>query len=132
MTLPPPSACRRIRKLFALLGSPNPNEAANAKERLLKLLAKHGLTWNDLAAVFTSGHGRVGGLRRFIGGSPWKFSTFATLAVAAIGVMPLPLMHRSIVINMQRSSVRLEQLDELDPTFPAVREELRKWAATCS
>ena len=71
-------------------------------------------------------------MSRFIGGRSRKFSTFAPLAVAAIGVMPLPLMHRSIVINMQRSSVHLEQWDEFDPTFPAVREQFQKWAATCS
>ena len=42
MTLPSPKICKRIRQLFALIGSPNANEAANARERLTALLAKHG------------------------------------------------------------------------------------------
>jgi hypothetical protein len=34
-----------------MLGSPNANEAANAREKLNQLLAKHSLTWNDLPAI---------------------------------------------------------------------------------
>jgi len=51
MTLPPPKVCQRIRQLFALTGSPYANEAANARAMLLKLLAEHGLTWNDLSQI---------------------------------------------------------------------------------
>ena len=60
---------------------------------------------------------------------------FAPLAVAAIGMLPLPLMHRAVIINMQRHAkddTPLEQLDEHDPRFAAARAEIQKWAATCT
>jgi Protein of unknown function (DUF3631) len=272
MTLPPLKVCRRIRQLFRLIGSSNANEAARAREALVTVLTKHGLTWNDvstciaeadaadastapkpaspsgapgpgpevnvldlvlrlvelhigltpeqrmgvalwilhthvfgrftitprlallspvrgcgkttllvllellcsdpdrtdnitaasiyhllatrehtilvdegdnlglwtnnvLRAIFNAGHRRGGAIRRFVGGRSRKFPVFAPLAVAAIGTLPLPLMHRAIVVNMQRhapGSARLLQLDEADPTFPAARAEIQKWAATCS
>lgn len=264
MTLPPPKICKRIRQLFRLMGSTNPNEAANAHNKLLKLLAERGLSWNDitacvaaadaedkvpkntqtassgpevnvldlvlrllelhvaltpeqrmavalwilhthvfdrfaitprlallspvrgcgkttllalldllvadsyrtdnvtaaaiyylldyrrhtllidegdnlgllnngvLRAVFNSGHRRGGTISRFVRGSSRRYPTFAPLAVAAIGMMPLPLLHRAVVINMQRAHVRLERLDESDPSFAASREQIQKWAATCS
>src|SRR5262245_38983311 len=50
MTPPPVKVCRRIRQLFRLIGSSNPNEAARAHEKLVALLAKHGLSWNDIPA----------------------------------------------------------------------------------
>jgi hypothetical protein len=270
MTLPSPTVYRRIRQLFALMGSPNANEAANARASLTKLLTKHGLSWNDLSiiltadgnnpgnpphsrtaarpegpnsgpevnvldlvlrllelhvavtaeermaialwtlhthvfdkfsvtprlallspvrgcgkttllmllellvvepyrtdnvsaatiyhlldrrshtllidegdnlgllnngvlrTVFNSGHRRGGGVSRFVGGWARKFPTFAPLAVAAIGLLPLPLLHRSVVINMQRASGDIERLDENNLSFPASREQIRKWAATCT
>jgi Protein of unknown function (DUF3631) len=87
-----------------------------------------------LRAVFNSGHRRGGGIDRFVGGWPRKFWTFAPLAVAAIGMLPLPLLHRAITIDMQRppGENQLKQLDENDPAFAASREQIRKWAATCS
>jgi hypothetical protein len=232
MTLPPDNVCHRIQVLHALIGSTNANEAENARQKLTELLAKHGLTWNDLPAilaaehyrdrranttapqaspdvpavnvldlvlalieehvaitaeqliavalwilhthvfdrfihtprlallspvrgcgktnliillealcarpyrsdnvttaavyyelyrnpgtsllldegdnlgllndpvlraVFNSGHRRGGGISRFVRGSSRKFSTFAPLAVAAIGALPLPLMHRAML-----------------------------------
>ena len=89
---------------------------------------------NVLRAVFNSGHRRGGAVHRYIGGWPRSYSTFAPLAVAAIGTLPLPLTHRAIVINMQRSSAdsRIERLDETDPAWVGVRDQIRKWAATCS
>jgi Protein of unknown function (DUF3631) len=50
MTLPSPKICRRIRGLFRLIGSPNANEAANARKKLDKALLENGLTWNDITA----------------------------------------------------------------------------------
>ncbi|HEV7982052.1 MAG TPA: DUF3631 domain-containing protein [Xanthobacteraceae bacterium] len=276
MTLPPPNVCERIRKLHALIGSANTEEAHNAHAQLIKLLANNGLTWNDLPriiadttaadawgpqagrtasgaapaeddlgipkddvlgmilalieehiavtaeecmavalwllhtwvfdrftitprlallspvrgcgkttvltliqllvaegdrtdsvsaaaiyhhldhrpravllvdeadnldlfgngvlrAVFNSGHRSGGGVCRFVGGRSRKFPTFAPLAVAAIGVLPLPLLHRSVVINMQRSGgEQLKLLDESDPAFAVAREGIRRWAAKCS
>jgi hypothetical protein len=269
MNLPPPKVCRRIRQLHAMVGSPNPSEAANARDKLIKLLTKHALTWNDLPViiaateadstaqtksqpqptptgapqvnvldfvlhlierhlaltleqrmalalwtlhthvfgrylvsprlallspvrgcgkttalillealtadpdrsdnttaaaifhalahrehtllldegdnlglftnpvlrtVFNSGHRRGGAIRRFIGGRSRKFPTYAPLATASIGMLPLPLMHRCIILNMRRrapNDASLQKLDEYDPVFPAARAEIQKWAATC-
>jgi hypothetical protein len=51
--IPSPKICRRIRQLYAMLGSPNPNEAANAFDKLLKLLAKQNppLSWKDIPSI---------------------------------------------------------------------------------
>jgi hypothetical protein len=278
MTMPPPNACRRIRQLFLLLNSPNPNEAANARDKLDRLLLKWGLKWEDIGAcvaianedderrareasaaragstattsapsgddgsrinvldlvlrlielhinitphermagalwllhtyvfgnfsvtprlallspvrgcgkttlltllellcrdpykddnitpasiyhllgareytllldegdnlglfsnhvlrsVFNAGHRRGGSITRFISGRPRKYTVFAPLATAAIGSLPLPLMHRSVVINMQRhprGGPKLQRLDEFDPVFPKARDLIKRWAA---
>jgi hypothetical protein len=270
MILPSPKVCRRIRSLHGMLGSSNANEANNAREKLQKLLAKHGLTWNDLPAIlaaidtstastrapqaapsdkpevnvldlvlhliethfptltpaervvtalwtlhcwvfdqftitprlallspvrecgkttllalmelltdepyrtddvsaaaiyheldrrprttllldegdnlgllnnrvlrsiFNSGHRKGGSVGRFVGGWSKRYATFAPLCVGAIGMLPLPLMSRAAaVINMQRApaDAQIQLLDENDPSFQAAREQIRKWAATCS
>jgi hypothetical protein len=51
MTMPPPNVCRRIRKLHAMLGSSSAGERENARKRLMELLAKHTLSWNDLPEI---------------------------------------------------------------------------------
>ncbi len=50
MTLPPLKICRHIRQLHRLISAPNVNEAASAREKLVALLTKHALTWNDIPA----------------------------------------------------------------------------------
>jgi hypothetical protein len=65
---------------------------------------------------------------RFVAGWSQRYRTFAPMAIAAIGMLPLPLLHRSIVINMQRSSVQLKRLDEADPAFSWARQAIRDWA----
>jgi hypothetical protein len=86
-----------------------------------------------LRSVFNSGHRRGGGIDRVVGGRLQKFQVYAPLAVAAIGLLPSPQLHRSIALNMQRAGgIRLKLFDEGDPAFVAAREEFRKWAATCS
>ena len=88
-----------------------------------------------LRAVFNAGHRRGGVISRFVSGRPRRFPVFAPLAVAAIGMLPLSLMHRAVIINMQRHAkgdTPLEQLDEHDPRFAAARAEIQKWAATCT
>jgi hypothetical protein len=88
-----------------------------------------------LRAVFNSGHRRGSNISRFVGGWTRRFSTFAPLAIAAIGTLPLPLLHRAVVINMQRrpADVQLERLDKTDPprAFAVTREMARNWAARC-
>jgi hypothetical protein len=51
MSLPPPKACRLIRKFHALLGSDKEHERETAHKKLTSLLAEHGLTWNDIPAI---------------------------------------------------------------------------------
>src|SRR5262249_30103998 len=80
-----------------------------------------------LRSVVNSGHRRGGGVSRYVAGRARKFPTFAPLAVAAIGSMPLPLLHRAVIINMQRaSSQTLTRLDEKSAVFPAARAEIYK------
>jgi Protein of unknown function (DUF3631) len=69
---------------------------------------------------------------RFVGGWSQRFELFAPLAVAAIGTLPLPLMDRAVVVKMQRSKTEVERLDENDPSFPASKDLIKRWAATCS
>jgi hypothetical protein len=83
---------------------------------------------NLLRTVFNSGHRRGGAVSRFVGGWSRRYPTFAPMAIAAIGMLPLPLLHRSIVIGMQRSSAQLRRLDEADPAFRWARQALRDWA----
>jgi hypothetical protein len=86
-----------------------------------------------LRSVFNSGHRRGGGVSRYVAGRARKFPTFAPLAVAAIGSMPLPLLHRAIIINMQRAGgPALTRLDEKSQVFPAARAEFQRWAETCT
>jgi hypothetical protein len=54
MTLPPSKVCDLIRKLHAMLGSSNVQERQAAFGQPDKLLAKHGLTWNDLLATLAT------------------------------------------------------------------------------
>jgi hypothetical protein len=73
-----------------------------------------GLALNGpLRAVLNSGHRRGGKVTRYHGCQARSFSTFAPVAVAAIGTLPLPVMHRSIVIHMARRDGR-RQLTRLD------------------
>jgi hypothetical protein len=69
-----------------------------------------------LRAVFNSGHRKGGNVTLLDRGHPRSYSTFSPLAVAGIGTFPLPLMHRSVVIPMQRHDgrVALKRFDEED------------------
>ena len=55
-----------------------------------------------LRAVINSGHHDGGKIKRFLDGEIVKFTTFAPLAVACIGKLPFPILHRSVVIRMER------------------------------
>jgi hypothetical protein len=55
-----------------------------------------------IRAVFNSGYRRGGAVTRMVGGRRRRFSTFAPIALASIGSLPLPLTSRSIVIHMER------------------------------
>jgi hypothetical protein len=76
-----------------------------------------GLALNGaLRAVLNSGHRKGGKVTRYHHGQARSFSTFSPVAVAAIGTLPLPVMHRSIVIRMERHDGRhdLKRLDKDD------------------
>jgi len=93
-----------------------------------------GLANNStLRAVFNAGHRRGGAVSRYVDRQSQKFEVFAPLAIAAIGTLPLPLMQRSVIIQMQRaaSDEQRHQLDPHDPTFPEGRDQIGRWAATC-
>lgn len=93
-------------------------------------LSRNGI----MRAVFNAGHRHGGSIARFVDGQARKFPVFAPLALAAIGTLPLPLLHRSITINMQRQSgeKRTKRLDERDPRFVSSREQIKKWATSCT
>jgi len=78
-----------------------------------------------LRAVLNSGHRRGGSITRFVGDRPRQFSTFAPLALAAIGNLPLPVMHRSIIVQMDRhdGARELRRFDENDPALAAIYRE---------
>jgi hypothetical protein len=63
MNLPPPKDCQRIRQLFAMIGSSNANEAATARAKLIELLARHNLSWNDLQPILTESEPRSSNAR---------------------------------------------------------------------
>jgi hypothetical protein len=63
-----------------------------------------GLRENGIMrAIMNSGHRKGGNIRRVIKGAPKAFSTFAPLAIAAIGSLPMPLMRRSIIVHMEKA-----------------------------
>jgi hypothetical protein len=68
-----------------------------------------------LRQILNSGHRRGGRILRCTrDGDRQQFSTFAPVALAAIGTetLPLPLQQRSIVIHMKRAARTLKRLDE--------------------
>jgi hypothetical protein len=66
-----------------------------------------------LRAVLNSGHRKGGNIMRVIKGEPKRFSTFSPMAIAVIGGLPLPIIHRSVVIPMQRAD-GIRKLRRLD------------------
>jgi Protein of unknown function (DUF3631) len=67
-----------------------------------------------LRRLINGGHERTGSYTHVIGDEPRKYSTFAPMAIAAIGTLPLPTMHRSVVIHMERSTRQLRRFDGND------------------
>jgi hypothetical protein len=69
---------------------------------------------HDRRLVINSGHKKGGKVPRLIGGKPHYFSTFAPAAIAKIGILPLPIMSRSVVIHMTRAARPLRRFDDTD------------------
>jgi Protein of unknown function (DUF3631) len=92
---------------------------------------------NSPPALINSGQECTGNFERYLGGNYVSFKTFAPLALAAIGRLPLPILHRSIVLRMERNPHA--NLERFDPkTMPAqarvceaVYRETLDWAQQC-
>jgi hypothetical protein len=94
------------------------------------------LTNSTMRSVMNSGHRYDGTINRFWDGEIREFSTFSPMALATIGILPLPLMHRSVVIHMERSPHGPIRFDP--KTIPnqkmdcdIVYGEVFKWAKQC-
>jgi hypothetical protein len=65
---------------------------------------------------------------------PREFDLYTPMALASIGHLPLPLMQRSIVIEMKRATRRLQRFDpsdaKLQMRLTGIRRELIQWAQT--
>jgi hypothetical protein len=86
-----------------------------------------------MKAILNGGH-RRGAKRVQVNskGELTAFSIFGPMAFAAIGMLPLPLMHRSVVIEMTRATRELERFDPANVVVQlelgAVFREIRRWA----
>jgi hypothetical protein len=84
-----------------------------------------------LRAVLNSGYRKGRKVRRGAGKQRRAYSTFAPIALAAIGMLSLPLMSRSIVIRMKRhdGSRELRRFDHDDTgDLDRVYVQVRDWA----
>jgi len=85
-----------------------------------------------LRQVLNSGHRRGGRILRCTrDGGRQQFSTFAPVALAAIGTetLPLPLQQRSIVIHMKRTARTLKRVDEATmSSLGPICSALHAWA----
>ena len=94
--------------IFRLIDNEHPTLLIDEADNL-------GLDRNGiLRAVLNSGHRKGGSLTRVIKDRPRRFATFAPMAIAAIGALPLPIMHRSLIIPMKRATGKLRRLEESD------------------
>jgi len=91
-----------------------------------------------MRAVINSGHRSDGKVTRVQRGQTIVYSTFAPLALAAIGKLPCPVLHRSVVLHMERAPSS-SNLTRFDPrTIPeqarmchAVYSATFDWARQC-
>jgi hypothetical protein len=90
-----------------------------------------------LRSVFNSGHHQNGSVGRVVGGRRRRFATFSPMAIAAIGRLPLPLLARAIVINMERAprNADLKRLDLKNADqmrdFDNIHWYIYQWARQC-
>jgi len=87
-----------------------------------------------MRSVLNSGHLMGGSITRTIRGQPQRFTTFAPAAISAIGTLPLPLLSRSIAVQMQRSARKdLKTIEEMKTPeeikrFGVLRQHIVTWA----
>jgi hypothetical protein len=92
-----------------------------------------------LRAVLNAGYTMGGTVKRFFNGRPHKFEVFAPLGLAAIdalNILPLPLLRRCIVVEMQRharDAKPLQRLNTQELGFQQergmMRDRFSRWAA---
>jgi hypothetical protein len=89
-------------------------------------------------SALNSGYRRGGTIDRIVKGQPTRFDTFAPVALAGIGTVPLPLARRSIGIQLKRdpkAAVNLRQFDSQDEQqiemFSLIQAHLTGWAMDC-
>ncbi len=89
-------------------------------------LALHG----RMRALYNSGHRKGGAFTLMQRGQPHRFSTFAPVALAGIGTLPLPLMRRAVVIAMAKHDGQreLRRFNEDDCGLDATYAVLLRWA----
>jgi hypothetical protein len=118
---------------------PRPDRSDNTTGATVMRLAGTGPTFlldeadnldllNDpvFRGVLNSGYRRDGETARTIKNQPAKFKLFAPMALAGIGLLPLPLMRRCIVIRMQRATpVEIQRLERFDEKNAKQREEFK-------
>jgi hypothetical protein len=88
-----------------------------------------------LRAIINSGHRKGGSRMHIVRGAPRRFELFAPMALATIGdSLPLPLMHRSVVVRMDRpdGARELRRFDGRDPALDVAWRELLLWARSCA
>ena len=89
-----------------------------------------------MRGVLNSGYEKGGFISRTIRGEPKSFSTFAPAAVAAIGMLPLPLMRRCVVNRMHRTSrtdlktIEIMASPEETQRLEALHRHITTWAQT--
>jgi hypothetical protein len=89
-----------------------------------------------LRSVINSGHRCDGKVMRCLRDEIVEFATFAPLAFATISKLPLPILHRSVVIHMERAAVQLTRFDpktvleQAQDCIIAYQETLA-WAQQC-
>src|SRR5262249_3071724 len=86
-----------------------------------------------LRQVMNGGHARGGKIGRVINGAPRRFKTFCPMAIAAIGSVPLPLLSRSVVIRMERTTRALKELspevlDDPNSDLNVIYRQVFHWA----
>jgi hypothetical protein len=82
-------------------------------------------------ATFNSGHAKGGKVVRAWKDGVREYATFAPMAIAAIGFLPLPISHRSVTIHMMRyaGAEPLRRFDDTDTTdLDITYDQLLLWS----
>jgi hypothetical protein len=111
--------------LYHVIDERHPTVLLDEADNIGLTLAANGI----YRAILNSGHHQGGNRTVLCRGQLRHFSTHAPLLVAGIGRFPLPLMHRAIVIEMERydGSGELKRFTGRDPVIDYIYGRLRFW-----